>query len=655
LYPPFIYKRLITEIMNLFLKGTIVPQRFLSRLHVSSFSFSTLGSLSSPHHGSSCCCCSSSATSILTAHPLTQQIKRQKNHILISKRNNSTNTTTTSSINTNNDRYHDDQLNQASPQTLSVAIVGTGPSGCYTAKYLLSSFSSLPPKDHLPFASIQIDMIEKLPTPFGLVRSGVAPDHPEVKNVMHDFSKLFLDDFLLSSSSSSSLSSLSREEAGENHFNQLQQQQQDLQSQQRPQETQKQVEFWGNVHVGKDISLKELQSLYHIVVLAYGCESDQRLGIEGEDSLHGIFSAREFVAWYNGHPEFVSLGDKVKELMKQDDGDDDGHKETNVVVIGQGNVALDCARVLVKGQRELMDTDIASDALNVIGDGVRRTTVLGRRGHVQGAFTIKELRELTKLDQVDFVVEEKELDEGATLSSLEELRGDGARPKVRIDKLLRDVARLRKEEKREKHHHQQHTERPRKEVILRFLLNPVKFLPNALDGTRVGSVLCERTRLEGQPGRQVAVGTGVMEEIPADMVLVSIGYKGVKLPGMDDSLFEARRGIVRNTHGKVIDNLYVSGWLKRGPSGIIGTNIVDAKDTVSSILKDLEDESHWSRKIVKGRSGLGLLLLERGVRYVDWASYQRIDAAETDPLKLRSKNQPREKITSVEEMLTYVK
>lgn len=466
-----------------------------------------------------------------------------------------------------------------------------------------------------PFASIQIDMMDKLPTPFGLVRSGVAPDHPEVKNVMHDFCKLF-------------------------------------QQQEQEQQQAQQVEFWGNVHVGKDVSLKELQSLYHVVVLAYGCESDQRLGIEGEDVLQGIFSAREFVAWYNGHPEFVSLGNQVGQLIKGNHGKEGGER-MNVVVIGQGNVALDCARVLVKGQTGLMETDIASDALNVIGNGVRRTTVLGRRGHVQGAFTIKELRELTKLDHVDFAVEEKELNEGATLSSLEELKGGGARPKVRIDKFLRDVARLRKEKQEDA---KEHKEGYQKEVILRFLLNPIKFLPSAADDTRVGSVICERTRLEGQPGRQVAVGTGVMEEIPADMVLVSIGYKGVKLPGMDDSLFDAGRGIVRNTHGKVIDNLYVSGWLKRGPSGIIGTNIMDAKDTVSSILKDLEEEtSTGSEKMVKGRKGLGELLLERGVRYVDWASYQRIDAAEMDPLRLRTKNQPREKITSVEEMLTYVK
>lgn len=621
----------------LYSTGTIIrpQQRFLYRPFFYSISSSSSSSISSSCHSSTSS--SRGSSSIRTASvPLTRPppIKGQTSPHMCRFSSSTTSNTSSDSVGAHH-HDHDDSNHPTPPsQTLSVAIVGTGPSGCYTAKYLLSSFSSLlssqqqqqqqhdeEEKDNnhqnttatknpttFPFASIQIDMIDKLPTPFGLVRSGVAPDHPEVKNVMHDFSKLF------------------------------QQQQQQLQQQQQDPTTL--VEFWGNVQVGQNVTLNELQSLYHVVVLAYGCESDQRLGIEGEDTLDGIFSAREFVAWYNGHPEFVSLGTNVEKLIRNKE------KDVHVVVIGQGNVALDCARVLAKGQSGgLMDTDIASEALSVIGDGVGRTTVLGRRGHVQGAFTIKELRELTKLDHVDFVVGEKELDEGMTTSSMEELKGDGARPKVRIDKLLRDVARTRVEED---------NERRRKKVILRFLLNPVKFLPNGLDQSRVGSVLCEKTRLEGQPGRQVAVGTGIMEEIPADMVLVSIGYKGVKLPGMDNRLFDARRGIVRNTHGKVSDNLYVSGWLKRGPSGIIGTNIADAKDTVFSILHDLEQESDMSRKIVKGRNGLGGLLMERGVRYVDWASYQRIDAAETDPLRLRTKNQPREKITSVEEMLSYV-
>lgn len=208
--------------------------------------------------------------------------------------------------------------------------MGSGPSGCYTAKYLLST--SRIERD------VSIDVFERLPTPFGLVRSGVAPDHPEVKNVQNDFSALFEND---------------------------------------------KISFFGNVCIGKDISLDELRQLYDVVVLAFGCESDRKLGIPGEETLKGVLCAREFVAWYNGHPDFGHVGQIVKEAL----GDDPS--ESEVAVIGQGNVALDCARILAKGRSGLNDTDIASDALEVIGDGIKRTVVLGRRGHVQGAFTIK--------------------------------------------------------------------------------------------------------------------------------------------------------------------------------------------------------------------------------------------------------------------------
>jgi len=463
-------------------------------------------------------------------------------------------------------------------------------------------------------ASVQVDMIEKLPTPFGLVRSGVAPDHPEVKNVENDFSLLFQD----------------------NKYNAIQQQQQQQQQQQK--KIKGSVEFRGNVTVGKDISLQELQSLYDVVVLAYGCESDRKVGLEGEH-LRGVFSAREFVAWYNGHPDFAHMGQYVEHAL----GRKGDPSQASVAVIGQGNVALDCARVLAKGRKGLLDTDIASHALAVIKNGVQTTTVLGRRGHVQGAFTIKELRELTKLKDASFVVDAAELDAGTTDASLEELNGPGSRPKVRIDKLLRDAAAKtssRPEDEKEK------------QVRIRFLLNPVRFIPDSADGSTVGSVICERTKLEGETGNQVAVGTGVMEEIPSNLVLVSIGYKGLQLPGMDDAIFDEDRGVVKNSNGKVdgTSNLYVSGWLKRGPSGIIGTNIACAKDTVSSIINDLEA---IPENTVDGRSGLDALLSERNVQVVNWESYQRIDAAEKDSSRLRTDGQPREKFTSVNEMLNY--
>ena len=558
-----------------------------------------------------------------------------------------------------NRNYHASSATLTSKEALSVAIVGTGPSGCYTAKYLISMLQQLKTKGATKgtvdkgvragagvggagvsdLKSIHISMIEKLPVPFGLVRSGVAPDHPEVKNVENDFSKLFHDyamdhddddddDNAMSTATiSADVDADADADADDGRDTQIK----------------GNIEFRGNVTVGKDISLPELQSLYDIVVLAYGCESDRKLGLEGEEELKGIFSAREFVAWYNGHPDFVHLGSQFEDVLHENDhGHGHGQQNTlkkEVVVIGQGNVALDCARVLAKGRKGLINTDITNNALDVIGEGVKCTSVVGRRGHVQGAFTIKELRELTKLDDASLIIDEHELDAGLTDASKGELEGPGSRPKIRMDKLLRDTA-SKPVVKRDK------------EVKVRFLLNPVKFLPCPNDPSRLGSVLCERTELVGESGKQNAVGTGTMEEIPANMVLVSIGYKGIKIPDLDDSLFDERRGIIINSHGKVIDNLYVCGWLKRGPSGIIGTNLVDAKDTISSIIKDLKDIPHDDEK--ESHHGLDDLLTKRDVQFVDWSSYLNIDAAEKNESRLRSKDQPREKITNINDMLNCI-
>lgn len=481
----------------------------------------------------------------------------------------------------------------------NVAIVGTGPSGCYTAKYLLSAIDK---KKNDENVTCNIDMLERLPTPYGLVRYGVAPDHPEVKNVENDFAALFQD-------------------------------QSD------------QIHFWGNVPVGdptKGVSVEELREMYDVVVLAYGCESDRKLGIPGEDSLSGILSAREFVAWYNGHPYFEHIGSQVASALNSQDG-----SKGEVVVIGQGNVALDCARILAKGGKGLSETDVASRAIPVIGeDGVPVVTVAGRRGHVQGAFTIKELRELTKLEEeghgTKFVLREDELELGATDASKEELAQKGGRPKVRIDKLLREAASKASEESDSK-----------KEVRLRFLVSPKSFEPSEDDASSVGSVVCERTRLEGEPGKQVAVGTGELETIPAQSVLVSIGYKGVPLPGLEQ-WFDDRRGVVTNKGGKVdgatesLGGLYVSGWLKRGPSGIIGTNIMDAKDTVVNIVKDLGSDDtpngDASQRLLS-------LLKERDVPVVQWSDFQKIDAEETSLARKRNDKQPREKITDIQALL----
>ncbi len=328
---------------------------------------------------------------------------------------------TFSSTNNNNDVNNND-----SKPRLSVAVVGAGPAGFYASKYLTSSVlkritQSTTSDDDAPAATpfawsgIDVDMIERLPTPYGLVRYGVAPDHPEVKNVENDFAALF-------------------NKQDESHNSS--------------------IAFFGNVEVGGDaIPLSKLQSLYDIVILAYGCQAaDKRLNIPGEDTLEGVLSAREFVAWYNGHPEFQHIGPIVERcLWKSNNTKDDDYSTTEttisparVVVIGQGNVALDVARVLAKGKPGLIDTDTPTSVLNVLKGGVSHVSVVGRRGHIQGAFTIKELRELTKLNaeghNVSFVVRKEELEMGRTDASMEELKGPGGRPKSRIDKLLQDAA-----------------------------------------------------------------------------------------------------------------------------------------------------------------------------------------------------------------------
>ncbi|KAL7516208.1 hypothetical protein ACHAWX_001250 [Stephanocyclus meneghinianus] len=278
---------------------------------------------------------------------------------------------------------------------LRAAVIGSGPSGFYAAKYLTSSVSkrvaSLNDNSSAPwpFSGVEIDILERLPTPFGLVRYGVAPDHPEVKHVQNDFAAVSSSDA---------------------------------------------VSYFGNVEAGRDdvVSLSTLSSLYDVVVLAYGCQSDRGLEIPGRN-LRGVLTAREFVNWYNGHPEYGYVGETVREA-----------RGGNAVVVGNGNVALDCARILAKGREGLRDTDAPGGVLEVLGEGMERVVVAGRRGHVQGAFTIKELRELTKLRQegygVAFRVRREELDMGMTESSLRELQLASGRPKTRIDALLREAA-----------------------------------------------------------------------------------------------------------------------------------------------------------------------------------------------------------------------
>ena len=562
-----------------------------------------------------------------------------------------------------NNCNNDDNSQQQSPQQpsfqskrLSVAIVGAGPSGFYAAKYLMSSLSkrillsqstslttnneesaveevetTVATPSNFDWSGVDIDIIERLPTPYGLVRYGVAPDHPEVKNVEHDFASLFV---------SSNNDHNNNNITNNSNDNQL-----------------CTLSYVGNVNVGTDISLHSLSSLYNIVILAYGCqESDKQLNIPGEDTLCGVLSAREFVAWYNGHPEFGHVGAIVKQCLwkgsssSSSKSNDDSISPARVVVIGQGNVALDVARILVKGTNGLIDTDIPSSVLHILRGGVSHVSVVGRRGHVQGAFTIKELRELTKLMEegydTSFIVRKEELEMGMTDASSLELKGPSGRSKTRIDKLLQESAVLDYDEI---------FDSSTKQVELRFLLNPVRLEPSEVDSSRVGRVVCERTKLDGDPFEQKSVGTEIIETLSADLVLVSIGYRGLPLTGLDDlGHFDDRKGIVSNDHGKVVgdNNLFVTGWIKRGPTGIIGTNISDAKETVASVIKYV-DSGYVQKKAssVTGRAGLAAILHSSQIETVCWHRFCKIDAFEVERSRCRNNNQPREKLVTIDDML----
>ncbi|ETN24354.1 hypothetical protein PPTG_00720 [Phytophthora nicotianae INRA-310] len=468
-----------------------------------------------------------------------------------------------------------------------VCVIGSGPGGFYATKYLF--------REH---AGVYVDMLEALPTPFGLVRSGVAPDHPEVKSVMNDFDKVAADE---------------------------------------------RFHFLGNVRVGDDISLAELQRYYHAVVLAYGAAGDRELGVPGE-SLRGVMSARTFVNWYNGHPAFRDL-----EL-------DLTHAET-AVVIGQGNVAVDCARILTKKVDELATTDIAAHAVEALrNSGIKKVFLVGRRGSAQAAFTMKEIRELTKLKGVACIVDPGDLTRSMTAASEQEIKEQRARK--RMNDLLVKAA--------EQFESAGDAERV---VQIKFLSSPVEILADEKDPARVGAIRVEKTKLEGEPNQQRAVGTGEFEDIPCNLVLRSIGYKS--LPIEADIPFDNRRHVVSNDQGRVVTTssngekqpmvgLYCTGWVKRGPSGIIGTNIVDARETVSCIVEDFaagnflhsEDKSDEE---LGGLEAVKKLIKKRNPdkQLVSWADYERLSAEENRRGELVGK--PREKITSVTEMLEIAK
>jgi ferredoxin/flavodoxin---NADP+ reductase len=440
--------------------------------------------------------------------------------------------------------------------TIRVAVVGSGPAGFYTADALLKSEEP----------QVEVDLIDRLPTPWGLVRLGVAPDHENIKAVSRAFEKT----------------------AARPGFR-----------------------FFGNVEVGSTISHDELLAIYDAVVYTVGAQTDRRLGIPGED-LPGSWPATAFVAWYNGHPDFQDL---TFELGCE-----------RVVVIGNGNVAIDCARMLALTAEELAPTDTIDAAAEAIAASpVREILMLGRRGPVQAAFTPPELKELGEMAGAEPIVDPRDLELDPASNEALQLDRDRAR---RNYELLEEYAAREPEGK------------PRK-IILRFLVSPVAILGEE----RVEAVEIVRNELVEEDGRIVARPTGETETIPCGLVLRSVGYQGVALPGVP---FDERRGTIPNTGGRVdgAERTYAAGWIKRGPSGVIGTNKKDATETVELLLEDAR-----AGKLVRADSSKTLesVLDAKGASYVEYGGWQAIDAAERaagEPL-----GRPRVKLTAWEALL----
>lgn len=381
-----------------------------------------------------------------------------------------------------------------------VAIVGSGPSGFFAAASLLKAADTTDEID------VAVDMLEMLPTPWGLVRSGVAPDHPKIKSISKQFEKTATDP---------------------------------------------RFRFFGNVVVGEHVHAHELAEHYDAVVYAVGAQSDKPLNIPGEH-LTGSISAVDFVGWYNAHPHFE---DKTPNLSG-----------ARAVVVGNGNVAIDVARILVTDPDVLALTDIADHALESLRPrGVEEVVIIGRRGPLQTAFTTLELRELGELEGVDVIVDPAQF-EGITD---EDAEAAGKVTKLNI-KVLRDYA--------------QREPRPgHRRIVFRFLTSPIEIK----GADHVEHIVLGRNELvTDESGWVSAKDTGEREELPVQLVVRSVGYRGVPTPGLP---FDEKRGTIPNTDGRVEGsrNEYVVGWIKRGPTGVIGTNKKDSQDTVDTLLADL--------------------------------------------------------------------
>ena len=446
-------------------------------------------------------------------------------------------------------------------------MIGAGPSAFYATEALLKALGD----------GVQVDMLDRLPVPYGLVRGGVAPDHQNIKGVVKVYEKI----------------------AANPGFR-----------------------FFGNVKLGRDVQVEDLAQRYHQIVYAFGCESDQKLGLPDED-LAGVYAATDFVGWYNGHPDHRYHHFDLDRAQR-------------VAIVGNGNVAMDVARVLLSSTERLADTDIAAHALDVLrGNRVREVVLLGRRGPAQAAFSPKEIEEIAELPDTDVVVTAAE----AALDPLsEQWLQTAPRSQQRNVKFCRERA--------------EHGEGSgSRKLRCRFLVAPVAL--SGRDG-RLTSVRVQHMQLvAGDDGTPRPKPIDRYEDLQVDLLFKAIGYKGLPVPGVPH---EPRKGIVPNDEGRVqqepggavVRGQYAVGWCKRGPTGLIGTNSPDAKATVDAMLADRQAGRH----LQPTGDDLPSLLRQRGVDFVDWADWQRLDAWEVAAGQARG--QLRHKLPSIEEMLAVV-
>ncbi len=433
--------------------------------------------------------------------------------------------------------------------TLSIAVIGSGPAGYYAAEALSKASS-----DERP---VEVDVIDQLPTPFGLIRAGVAPDHQSIKNVAKRYEKTAMQD---------------------------------------------NVRFLGNVSIGKDVQIEELMTIYDAVILAIGASASRKLNIDGADK-QGVIGSAEFVGWYNSHPHHAELKPKLN--------------IDSAVIIGNGNVAVDVCRILAKTTEEMAETDLAHYAGKTIhATPIETIWMFGRRGPMEAKFTPKELSELGELKQCVTITKPEQLPDDIPADTLPKEQG----VKKKILGHLKEFS----------------TPRPAKiqTLNIEFYASPVSVIGNE----RVEGIRMERTRVED--GR--TLGTGHFFDVPCQLIIPCIGYRTVPIEGVP---FDTDAGHFRNTDGHVRDNLYVTGWARRGPSGTIGTNRPDAQEVAARVIEEIKPKANNARQKIDD------LLQKRHISHVSFRDWQKIDAAELAAAKYTA---PREKFATIDTMLKTI-